>query len=184
MHPLFPALLSSWEWRVEVLVVLVPLGLLYTIGWQRLRKRSTHVRFATKRRLVAYWSGWALLVTALMSPLDRLGGQLFFMHMIQHLLLIMVAPPLLLLANPLPFLLWGLPAAQRRYAGRGLSQLLHRESRFRNGLRSITAPVYESGVLAFVVGLLGFNRTITGRELLAAADQLRQAAARIGGFLG
>lgn len=51
-------------------------------------------------------------------------------------------------------------------------------------LRSITAPVYESGVLAFVVGLLGFNRTITGRELLAAADQLRQAAARIGGFLG
>ena len=51
-------------------------------------------------------------------------------------------------------------------------------------LRSITAPVYEGGVLAFVVGLLGFNRTITGRELLAAADQLRQAAARIGGFLG
>jgi cytochrome c oxidase assembly factor CtaG len=66
--------------------------------------------------------------------------QFFFMHMIQHLLLIMVAPPLLLLANPLPFLLWGLPTGARRRAGEALNLLLHRESRGRRLLRSATAP--------------------------------------------
>jgi cytochrome c oxidase assembly factor CtaG len=96
-----------------------------------------------------------VICIALLSPIDALSQQLFFMHMIQHLLLIMVAPPLLLLANPLPFLLWGLPAGQRRSVGRGLSHVLHRESRFRTGLRSITAP----GImwLLWVIALLSWH---------------------------
>src|SRR5688572_15639464 len=106
MHPLLRALLSSWEWRTDVLAVLIPLGLLYTIGWLRLRARSRQDRFATKKRLVAYWSGWVLVVTSLMSPLDLLGDQLFFVHMIQHMTLTMLAAPLLLFSNPFPFVLW------------------------------------------------------------------------------
>jgi putative membrane protein len=65
-----------------------------------------------------------------------LGGQLFLMHMVQHLLLLMIIPPLLLLANPLPFLMWGLPARARHQAGR----LLSRGSAFRRGLYALTAP--------------------------------------------
>jgi cytochrome c oxidase assembly factor CtaG len=53
------------------------------------------------------------------------------MHMVQHEILIMVAPPLLLLADPLPVLLWGLPRnfrlSVRHLLARGapVRQLLH-----------------------------------------------------------
>ena len=62
------------------------------------------------------------------------------MHMIQHLLLIMIAPPLLLLANPMPFILWGLPGKWRLKIGRGLSRLLNGKSVFRQYLRKATTP--------------------------------------------
>jgi putative membrane protein len=149
MHPLLRALLSSWEWRTDVLAVLIPLGLLYTIGWLRLRARSRQDRFATKKRLVAYWSGWVLVVTALMSPLDRLGDQLFFVHMIQHMTLTMLAAPLLLFGNPFPFVLWGLPERLRQKIGR----LFTRDSRYRRMMASATHPVVAFGfyVTAIVV---------------------------------
>ena len=37
MHPLYQALLSPWEWRLEILIVLITFGVMYTIGWARLR---------------------------------------------------------------------------------------------------------------------------------------------------
>jgi hypothetical protein len=63
--------------------------------------------------------GLAVIWIALMSPIDVLSGQYFFMHMIQHLLLVMVAAPLLL-ANPMPIMLWGLPSGLRLEIGRWL----------------------------------------------------------------
>lgn len=137
MHPLLQALFSPWEWRFEILIILVPLTALYTVGWRRLRgKRGRQSKLATFARLAAYWLGMAVLVTALMSPIDALGGQLFFMHMIQHLLTMMVAAPLLLLANPFPFMLWGLPPGARRAVA---GQFAPR-ARFRRALTAVTQP--------------------------------------------
>jgi putative membrane protein len=48
-------------------------------------------------RLVSFLAGMALVLIALVSPVDRLAEQLFFMHMTQHLLLIDLAPILVLL---------------------------------------------------------------------------------------
>jgi putative membrane protein len=48
-------------------------------------------------RLASFLGGIALIVIALVSPVDRLAEQLFFMHMVQHLLLLDLAPILLLL---------------------------------------------------------------------------------------
>jgi putative membrane protein len=48
----------------------------------------------------------------------------------------MIAPPLLLIANPFPFFMWGLPAGARRAVGR----LFNRRSSFRRSLRSLTSP--------------------------------------------
>ncbi len=48
-------------------------------------------------RLLSFLAGMALVLIALVSPVDRLAEQLFFMHMIQHLLLIDLAPILVLL---------------------------------------------------------------------------------------
>lgn len=139
MDPVLRAALLSWEWRIEVIIPLLAVATLYISGWRRLRRRGA--RQAAPWRLVSYLAGLFFLALSLLSPLDLLSQQLFFVHMIQHLLQIMIAPPLLLLANPLPFMLWGLPTdALRRRVGGGLSALLHRESDFRRGLRAATSP--------------------------------------------
>lgn len=138
MDPVTRALLTSWDWRIELIVVLLVLGFLYGAGWRKLRQKGSQL--AVGWRLAAYWTGLILVGLALMSPLDTLSNQFFFMHMIQHLLLIMVVPPLLMVANPFPVVLWGLPDRARRSTGRGLSRLLHRESRFRHVVIKITGP--------------------------------------------
>ena len=151
MHPLTRALLSSWEWRPEVLGILVPLGVMYFVGWQRLRRHSTHQKLANWWRLASYQGGLGIIAISLMSPIDRLGGQLFFMHMIQHMLMIMFAAPLLLLADPFPFFLWSLPMRLRLPVAR----LFERDSLFRRALIKATQP----GVtwLVFLTVYLGWH---------------------------
>ena len=113
MDPIARAALSSWDWRPEVIVTILVLGSLFLVGWRRLRAISgpakTWRSLGARWRPIFYIIGLLVIGFALMSPLDVLVQQLFFMHMIQHLLLIMVAPVFLLLPNPMPFVLWGLP---------------------------------------------------------------------------
>jgi cytochrome c oxidase assembly factor CtaG len=90
--------------------------------------------------LSVYLLGLFIVGLALLSPIDVLAAQLFSMHMIQHLLLVMIAPPLLLIANPLPFVLWGLPTPLRRRTGQGIAHLLGTDAPFRRTFRSLTAP--------------------------------------------
>ncbi len=93
-------------------ISLVLLGSLHILGWRNLRRRG-RARFANGWRLASYLSGLLILAIALMSPIDVLSSQLFLMHMIQHLLLMMVAAPLLMLADPFPTFLWALPRVWR-----------------------------------------------------------------------
>jgi putative membrane protein len=58
------------------------------------------------------------LGVALVSPLDALSGALASAHMVQHLLLILVAAPLLALSAPSSAILRGSPLALRRVSGR------------------------------------------------------------------
>lgn len=48
-------------------------------------------------RLVSFLAGMAVVLVALVSPVDRLGRQLFFVHMVGHLLLLDIAAILVLL---------------------------------------------------------------------------------------
>lgn len=156
MDPITRAILRSWEWRPEVLIPLIVAGVIYFLGWRRLRMKGQQPhRLANGWRLASYWAALLFIGLALLSPIDVLGGQLFFMHMIQHLILMMLGAPLLMLANPLPFLLWGLPDKARRVAGAALSNLLHRRSSTRKALRTMTAP----GIawLIFVFVLVGWH---------------------------
>ena len=165
MDPILRAVLLSWNWRLDVIIILLVLGGLYSVGWWRLRKRTRRARrkrrsasrheLAARWRLVSYISGLLFVALALLSPIDALGQQLFFMHMIQHLLLIMIAPPLLLIANPMPFILWGLPAKWRLKSGHGIAHLLHREGSIRHGLRVATG----AGVvwLVWTIAVIGWH---------------------------
>jgi putative membrane protein len=163
MDPVLRAVLSSWNWRPEVIITLLLAAFLYLRGWWRLR-RSARPRprkpgqpwpLSARWRPVSYLTGLFLIGLSLLSPIEVLSGQLFFMHMIQHLLLIMLAPPLLLIANPLAVVLWGLPDGARRQVGVGVSGLLHRRSGFRRFLHSLAAP----GVLwlVWVITLVGWH---------------------------
>jgi cytochrome c oxidase assembly factor CtaG len=64
--------------------------------------------------LAAFFGGLTAIAGALESPLHALGAQLLQAHMVQHLLLMMVAPPLIWLGAPLLPMLQGLPRGIRR----------------------------------------------------------------------
>jgi len=106
---------QSWlVWTFEPWVVLC-LGLslgLYAVGALRLGNRSTNRRSIIRQSLY-FVLGWLVLVVALVSPLDTLGGALFSAHMVQHELLMIVAAPLLVLSRPLVIWLWALPMQWR-----------------------------------------------------------------------
>src|SRR5262249_42259090 len=72
-------------------------------------------------RAGAFLAGLAALVIAACSPLDPLGHRLLQAHMVQHLLLMVVAPPLLWLGAPIAPLLMGLPRPTRRRVAGGLA---------------------------------------------------------------
>ena len=161
MDPVLSAALRSWDLRLEVIVILATAGIIYSLGWWRLRARTAGNRSTAsgrgrwqagaRWRPVVYISGLLLLAIALMSPIDVLSSQLFTMHMIQHVLLVMIIPPLLLLANPLPYWLWGLPRGARLGGGR----IFSRTSRFRYYLQRATGPGLVW--LAFVIVYWGWH---------------------------
>ncbi len=146
------ALSTSWNLRPAILISLAMPGFLFFRGWLRLRRKGRR-NFANGWRLAAYVAGLTVLAVALLSPIDALGDFLFFMHMIEHLLLIMWAAPLLVLANPLPFLLWGLPGGRRV----GVA-LFSRHSFIRKALQALTPRGIV--LLLFVVVLWGWHDPI------------------------
>src|SRR4029453_1083940 len=85
---------------------------IYMRGWLRLHAQGPQ-RFSAGR-LAAFLGGLAAIAVAVESPLHALGAQLLQAHMVQHLLLMMVAPPLIWLGAPLLPLLQGLPRGIRR----------------------------------------------------------------------
>ena len=116
--------MNPLTWPVEPLVLLgvEVTAILYLWGGQRRAKLPPPLRGrvgvggwnAARWRAVAFWSGLAVIVLALDTPLESLARQLFWAHMTQHLLLIMVAAPLLVVAAPWMQIWRGLPLRVRR----------------------------------------------------------------------
>ncbi len=124
--------LDDWHWRPDVLLVVVFFGVTYARGWLRLRHKA--LQLAPWWQFSLYLLALMGLVLALLSPIDTLASTRLSMHMVQHLLLLMIAPLFFLLANPMAVFLWGLPDLARRRVG----VLLARRSPFRRGLRTLT----------------------------------------------
>ena len=125
--PLPPAGLdaSLLSWATEPVVVgSVLAAALYARGWATLSRRMPE-RFGTGR-LVAMMAGFATVVLAVSPPLEAEALLLLQAHMTQHLLLMMVAPPLLWMGAPVAPMLLGLPRAIRRWVAVGLASPLGR----------------------------------------------------------
>ncbi|MEX0717839.1 MAG: cytochrome c oxidase assembly protein [Planctomycetaceae bacterium] len=115
-HAAHPGRRVGWsDWNFDPLIV-IGLGLLggmYALGIRRLRGRieareSAERSVVGKARVLAFSGGMLALVVALVSPLDQLSDQLAWVHMVQHMLLMTVAAPLIVSAAPLFVCLWGL----------------------------------------------------------------------------
>ena len=107
MDTISDAVFSSWDFNPWLLTPALLTGVLYARGWRRLYKRAPH-RFGF-RQFTSFYAGLITILFALLSPLDAFAGWLLTVHMIQHLLLMMVAPPLLLYGSPYVPILFGLP---------------------------------------------------------------------------
>jgi cytochrome c oxidase assembly factor CtaG len=83
--------------------------LAYARGWWKLNQRRPD-SFGF-RHLVFFFAGQIVLIVAVASPLHELAERSLMAHMIQHVLLMMVAPPLILLGAPHLPLLFGLSRA-------------------------------------------------------------------------
>jgi cytochrome c oxidase assembly factor CtaG len=167
----------SWDPRPEVALPLVVAGGLYALGWWRLSHRNPRARSAAS--LACALGGLAAIAVALLSPLDALADRLFVAHMLQHMLLIMVAAPALLLANPFPVVLWALPGPVRRRVGRRLT----RASLFGRVWRGATAMPFAWLAAAGILWLwhlpLAYDAALSDRVL----HDLEHVSFFIGGLL-
>jgi cytochrome c oxidase assembly factor CtaG len=142
--------LASWRLDWGILIPLLVTALLYDRGW-RILHREQPQRYPAYRRW-CFFGGLAALVIAILSPLDAFAALLLQVHMIQHLLLLMVAPPLLWLGQPILPLVRAVPAQFVRTA---FGPFLHSP-----GLRKLAAFFVHP-----VVAWLLFNGMVIGWHL-------------------
>jgi putative membrane protein len=104
----------AWNFELWVLVLLAVSAAAYAIGIRRLWVRAGRGRGVSQRQALWFGLGWTVLAVSLVSPLDTLGNHLFWAHMVQHELLMIVAAPLLVMGRPLSAWVWCLSARQRQ----------------------------------------------------------------------
>jgi cytochrome c oxidase assembly factor CtaG len=161
--------LGGWSLDLPVLFGLVLADLLYSLGWARQRRASRERNPAW--RAIGFRAGLIVLALALVSPIDAYGDELLAMHMAQHLLLTIIAPPLLVLGAPLLPMLWGLPRPLRL----GVGRLLSRRSPLRWALgwlaHPVSAWVLSAGVL-WAWHLPGLYEAALASERMHIAEHL------------
>ena len=128
---------KSWEWRWDVILVLLVCVSIYVTGWVRLRRMGAKI--ANKWRLASYLSGMGFVALALLSGIGTFESLLFFIHMIQHILMMMYAAPLIMLAAPMPIGIWGLPRPIRLQVAKFLNQ--------KSPLRQIIVTITKPGII-------------------------------------
>jgi cytochrome c oxidase assembly factor CtaG len=126
---------DNWSFDPFVIVVAVVV-LLNELGLANLRRRSVPQRTRSRRlRSLYFYGGLALLLVAVVSPIDYWADDYFFVHMIEHILIMFFAPILIVAGAPWVPLIHALPVGARRRIGRFVllgpwSRVLRRIGRF------------------------------------------------------
>jgi putative copper resistance protein D len=95
---------TQWQFAPVVAAAVAVFGALYVWGAVRIHRKHP-ARPWSMLRTIAFMCGLLVIVIATQSGIGAYDDTLFYDHMIQHLLLIMVAPPLLVAGQPVTLLL-------------------------------------------------------------------------------
>ncbi len=175
-----PAQVGFWSWTFDpAFALLIGLMILYRVGG---RRTVTPARLARTQRLrsAAFYTAVLVLVIALDSPIESISAQLFWVHMTQHVLLMLVAAPLLVYSRPWIRLWRALPLSWRRWLAHGLAEG-RRTAPLRAVTRLIGTPV--AAFVLFSIVLLGwhvpalFDATLNSEALHALEHTLFFAVA-------
>jgi cytochrome c oxidase assembly factor CtaG len=117
-------IVNHWSFD-PFLIVVAALVAWHEIGLARLARRSRPERTRQRRRRsFLFYGGLAVLLISVESPIDYWSGKYFFVHMIQHLLLMFAAPTLVVAGAPWQPLLDALPGR----LGRSVTRTTLRDS--------------------------------------------------------
>jgi cytochrome c oxidase assembly factor CtaG len=159
--------MSLAHWSIDpplgylALAYVVGSAVLYLLGGRA--RGGTPLRREPLRAL-SFFTGLAVIVIALNSPIDYYADDLFWVHMVQHVLLLTVAPPLILLGHPWPRMWRALPLPTRTVVGRTIAG-----SRFTAPLRALARPLpawilFNVAVVAWHIPA-AYNATLTSEVL-------------------
>jgi putative membrane protein len=143
------AILQSWSAPLGVDLALCVTLLVYARGWFRLR--SVIPNLISLWRFAAFIAGLVFVWIAIGSRLNAFDDALLTVHMLQHLLLMSIAPALILLGAPQLPLLHGLP---RSFACSVVSPIL-RSSPVKRAGHLIASPAFCW--LAAALALIGWH---------------------------
>ena len=148
------AVLTRWEFAPAVTAAVIVAGALYLWGARRVARRHP-ARPWPWWRTSLFLAGLAVVVLATQSGIGAYDEVLFWDHMIQHLMLIMIAPPLLV-------------------AGQPFTLLLHAS---RNPLHTWAKRVMRSRAVSFLTwppfGLAAYVVTVVGTHLTALTSLIQ-----------
>ena len=153
MTPAIQSEFAPWSISYPVTLALFLVACGYLRGWLRLR--STNPNLILPWQLAAFMTGMFALWIALGSPLRTLHHELLSIHMVDHVLLMAVAPPLILLGAPFRSFVQALP---RRFVSEARAGFLSWSPMRRLGQRLgrvLGNPIFCW--LAAVIALIGWH---------------------------
>src|SRR5258707_4243597 len=98
MPPLMQTVSESWEVAASLTLMIVFTAVVYLRGWLHLR--STSLNINPPWRAISFFLGLSLTWAAVASPIASFDENMLTAHMVQHLLLMTFAPPLIWLGEP------------------------------------------------------------------------------------
>ncbi len=147
------AVFTQWEFAPVVTVAVALTGAAYLWGVRRVARRHPARPWPWWRTLL-FLGGLAVVVLATEGGIGAYDDVLFWDHMVQHLLLLMVAPPMLVVGQP-------------------VTLLLHAS---RNPLHTWAKRVVRSRVVAFLTwppfGLAAYAATVAGTHLTGLTHEI------------
>lgn len=99
----------KWEWDPTLIFFLFIL-IFYIRALKKFKKPPVK-----RWQLYLFFTGMVILIAALLPPIDPLSDQLFWVHMVQHMMITHIGVPFMLFGVPFFVLIRGVPTWFRRY---------------------------------------------------------------------